>query len=261
MLTVKQVLALSAGLFLMACGDTEQVSYVSNQGQAYPAHATSGNGAAEAAHIIHAQPGAAKFAAANFRTGELVSPDAEAIASLYYDWAGIEPPIDEFAEQYVNDDRSVNDANRVQKLARAQDIYRRRFRSGLNVGFIKLNLSAKLSEYDATTGEFYVDAFAPGSSVNYRAYDRFFQLKFENDAEAYRWKVPSYMADRIVQQTEGEHGFRSLTIPVVAQISGVAPSGTSGGVIYARILSYSLQARGTGAVVGRVNLAQATTPQ
>ena len=261
MLTVKQVLALGAGLFLMACGDAEPDAYVSNQGQAYPAHAATGDGSANAAQVIHAQPGAAKFTAANFRTGELVSPDAEAIASLYYDWAGIEPPIDEFAEQYVNDDRSVNDGNRVQKLARAQDIYRRRFRSGLNVGFIKLNLSAKLSEYDAATGEFYVDAFAPGSSVNYRAYDRFFHLKFENDADAYRWKVPAYMADRIVQQTEGEHGFRSLTIPVVAQVTSVAPSGTTGGIIYARILSYSLQARATGAVVGRVNLAQAITPQ
>ncbi len=241
-------LSLAGLLGLAACGEAE--TSISAQAQSDSAAQTSATAPANEVPVIQAS---APVPEAIQRTGELISPDDEAIAALYYGWANEQPPIEDLAKAKIEYDSSVNEFNRAEKLAAAAADYQRQFEAGADAGFIRLNLRSSLSEYDAQYGEFYLSAFTPGNAISYKAFGRKYRLQFENDMAAYRWQVPVEDAQKIAARAEERNPYRNLTIPVRLQVTGVSPAG-NGGTIRAKILSYTIQNSTSDKVLGQVKL-------
>jgi hypothetical protein len=185
------------------------------------------------------------------RTGELINPDGSTMVLLYYDLAGIAPPV----EQWFEDDMRVRLAPAAQKPA-ARDLVRNELAAGSRgvheVGVLRLSLQANLSEYDATYGEFTVRALAPSSVVEFKAFGHRVGLKFGNARTAQTWKVPAAQA----QGVRDRIGFSSdVSIDALLRIRDVHAA-PEGGTITADIVEYELRENRGGTLLGRVQLAQ-----
>jgi hypothetical protein len=185
------------------------------------------------------------------RTGELINPDGSTMVLLYYDLAGIAPPL----AQWLDDDMRVRMAPATGKPA-ARDLVRRELEAGVkgvrDVGTIRLSMHANLSEYDATYGEFNVRALAPSSVVEFKAFGQKVALKFGNARSAQTWKVPAAQA----QGVRDRIGFSSdVSIDALLQIRDVHAA-PEGGTITANVIEYELRENRGGTLLGRVQLAQ-----
>jgi hypothetical protein len=187
------------------------------------------------------------------RTGELVNPDNNTVVFLYYDLAGITPPIDNWVEQ----DSRVKMAPAIEKAALRTAI-RGELEAGLaaarGVGFIRLSLnSANLSDYDPTYGEFTVRALAPSSVVEFAGFGQKVSLKFANGRTAQIWKVPPEEAQAIRDKVGG--GFYNVELDTYLKITAVQP-GPGGGTITTQILEYEMRESRTGTTIVRVQVPQ-----
>jgi len=185
------------------------------------------------------------------RAGELINPDGSTMLLLYYDLAGIPPPLD----QWLDDDMRVRLAPATEKPA-ARDLVRSELEAGVkgvhDVGTIRLSMHANLSEYDATYGEFNVRALAPSSVVEFKAFGQKVALKFGNARSAQTWKVPAAQA----QGVRDRIGFSSdVSIDALLQIRDVHAA-PEGGTITANVIEYELRENRGGTLLGRVQLAQ-----
>lgn len=195
-------------------------------------------------------PPAASIATGAFagRSGELTNPDNQTVIFLYYDLAGIAPPID----QWVQQDRSVNNARGADKAARRATA-KAAFEAGMagvrGVGVIHLTANANLSEYDPSYGEFTVGALAPGSAYTFQALGQKVEVKFDNGLTAQTWSVPKEQAQAIVDKI----GNDSLTVDTTLKIDKVLPR-PDGGTIVSRIVSWNLRNARDGTTVARMQV-------
>lgn len=232
-------LALAALVLLAGCGKSPATpTAAANPGEAAattadaaPAKAGGGSGAADL-------PG---------RTGELSNPDNATMVFLYYDLAGIAPPID----QWVERDQRVSYAPGADKAALRKTV-RAEFEAGLaavrGVGVLHLTLNASLSAYDPTYGEFTVGALSPGAVYTFKAQDQTVNLKFDNALAAQSWSVPKEQSQAIVDKV----GSDPLLLDATLHIRNVLP-GPGGGTVVAHIDSWNLRDSRSGSTIARVN--------
>lgn len=197
-----------------------------------------------------ATTGAAPAAALSGRTGQLVNPEASTMVFLYYDLAGIQPPI----ETWVEDDSRVKYAAPIDRAAKRAAV-RSELEAGMpavrGVGRLQLTLNANLSDYDPSYGEFTVGAFAPSSVFTFDALGQKVSLQFDNARSAQTWKVPAPEAQAIRDRI----GYaRNVQADATLQITGVRP-GPGGGTITANVLEYELRNAQDSHVIGRVRVA------
>ncbi len=186
------------------------------------------------------------------RTGELVNPDDATIVLLYYDVAGIEPPID----QWVANDHRIALAPGAQKAELRKTIraeLESAARAVRGIGLLRLTMNANLSEYDPTYGEFSVRALAPSSVIEFRAMNQKVSLKFSNGRTAQIWRVPPAEAQAIKDKIDPNRNQVSLDASLV--ITGVNPS-PGGGTITADVIEYEMRGGRDGILIGRVQVAQ-----
>jgi len=240
-------------LLVAACGGTDKPAPAATgtepaAGVPAPAPAA---GSAPDAVIPAAEPsvGATPSGLAG-RTGELVNPDNNAMVFLYYDLAGITPPID----RWVEDDSRVKYVPAIDKPAQRIAV-RSELEAGLaavkGAGVIRLSLnSANLSDYDPTYGEFTVRALSPSSVVSFDALGQKVALRFGNGKTAQIWRVPAADAqairDKIPLGTNVE-------LDVLLTIKSVVP-GPAGGTITADVVEYELRETRGGTTLARIQM-------
>jgi hypothetical protein len=186
------------------------------------------------------------------RTGELTNPDDATMVFLYYDLAGIAPPIDRWVEK----DYRVYGARGADRAAQRAAV-KAAFEAGMaavrGVGVIHLTSEADLGDYDPTYGEFTVGALSPGSAFTFSApaLNQTIRLTLDNGLVAQTWSVPQ---DR-VQPISDKIGTDPLTLETTLKVDKVLP-GTDGGTIVARVLSWQLRNARDGTPIARVKVPQ-----
>ena len=164
---------------------------------------------------VGARPGAGDSYAA--RSRELVNPDNSTMVFLYFDLAGVKPPLDEWIET----DHRVQFAAPLDKPARRATV-RAELEAGLaavhDVGRLRLSLAnAQLSDYDPANGE-----------------------------TAQFWRVPAAQAQAVRDKIVG----RNVGLDAVLKIVDMQP-GPGGGAIVTKVESYTLHAA-DGSTLARV---------
>jgi hypothetical protein len=195
-----------------------------------------------AAGVAAATP-AGRFAA---RTREIVNPDQPAMVFLYFDLAGLKPPL----EEWVENDGRVQFAAPVDKPARRAAV-RAELEAGLaavrEIGRIRLSIgNAQLSDYDPANGEFTVGALSPASELMFAALGQKVVTRFTNGETAQLWRVPAGEAQAVRDRVRN----RNVSLDTVLRIVDVQP-GPGGGAIVTRIDEYALRA-GDGSTLARV---------
>lgn len=182
------------------------------------------------------------------RTGELVDPDHAAMVFLYFDIVGLPPPIDAWAEL----DRRVIAARPADKQTQ-RDIARAELQAAAaavrGVGRLRLSMSGHLSDYDPTYGEFTVGAFAPSSTVQFRAFDQNVSLKFGNGRDAQTWTVSADEA----QAVRDRIAYAGTKVDALLVITGTQPS-ANGGALIADVVEYEVRSAQTNQLLGRVKV-------
>ena len=251
---VRAFVSVAAAVLLVACGNG--TSPKSAGASSTAAVAASNPDAAETPQVFGADSGAATPTPAaspafKGRSAELLNPDASTMVFLYYDLAGMTPPID----NWVEDDGRVKYAPALEKASRRSAV-RAELESGAaavrGVGAIRLSMNANLSEYDPTYGEFLVRALAPSSVVPFDALGQKVSLKFGNGRTAQIWQVPLARAQAIRDKI---HYIGNVSLDVLLRITAVQP-GLGGGTITADVVEYELQENRSGFTLGRVQVAQ-----
>ena len=186
------------------------------------------------------------------RTGELVNPDNNAMVFVYYDLAGLQPPID----RWVEDDSRVKYAKAIDKPPQRVAV-KAELEAGAaavrGTGIIRLSLnSANLSEYDPTYEEFTVQALAPSSIVDFTALGQKVTLRFGNGRQAQLWHVPAAEAQAIRDKIAMAG---NVELEVLLQIKSVLP-GPGGGTITADVVEYELRETRGGTTIARNRVAQ-----
>ena len=185
---------------------------------------------------------------------KLVNPDAATMVFLYYDLAGIPPPID----NWVEEDARVKYIAAIDKAAKRAEV-KAELESGIasvrGVGNLRLSLGANLSDYDPSYGEFTVRALAPSSVIEFPALGQKVSVKFANGRTAQIWKMSPADAQQIRDKIESGGYAGSVSIDVALRITGVQPA-PGGGTITTEVLEYELREDRGGAKLGSVEVAR-----
>ncbi|MEZ5565182.1 MAG: hypothetical protein R3F24_06525 [Gammaproteobacteria bacterium] len=185
------------------------------------------------------------------RTGELVNPDNSTMVFLYYDLAGIPPPMD----NWVEGDSRVQYAPGPEKAANRKTVKAELESAAASVhgiGVLHLSMSANLSDYDPTYGEFTVQALSPSQEVEFQALGQKVSLRFANGRVAQIWKVPAAESQAIRDKIGRS---RNVSMDVTLNILGVLPA-PGGGVISTNVVDYELRDNQSGSVLARVQVPQ-----
>ncbi len=213
---------------------------------------SSGSSAGTAAATAGAAATAAAAAAATpgplgGRTRVLTDPDATAMVFLYYDLAGLQPPLADWVER----DSRVTLAPPIERAAR-RDAVRAELTAGMaavrGVGELRLSINAALSDYDPSYGEFTVGAFAPSSVVSFTALGQKVEVKFSNARAAQTWRVApgeaQLMRDRL-------SAAGNVLADAVLRLTDVQP-GIAGGSLTALVVEYQLREERSGHALARL---------
>lgn len=232
--------ALTIALMLTSCGSTSHDASANAPAQAAAAAPTAPakeapNGTADGGDFVS-------------RTGELSNPDNATMVFLYYDLAGIPPPLDDWAEQDMRV-RIALGPDKAAKRAQVRGELTAGLRAVRGVGVIHLAMQANLSDYDPSYSEFTIRALSPSSQVEFDAFGQKVELSFDNALDAQSWHVPAADAqairDRINQQ--------GVQMDLTVKIDRVQP-GPAGGAIVARVLHYDLRETNGDTTLARVDV-------
>lgn len=245
-------------LLLAACGGADNTATTGGTGPAEgslprsvpPPDAAPPASAPDSAPAAAATAPAGPATGLGGRTGELVNPDNNAMVFLYYDLAGIPPPID----RWVEDDSRVKYGPAIDKASQRVAV-RAELEAGIaavkGAGVIRLSLSnANLSDYDPTYGEFTVRALSPSSVVPFDALGQKVSLRFGNGKYAQIWRVPAAEAQGIRDKLSMAG---NVELDVLLAITSVVP-GPSGGTITANVVEYELREARGGTTLARVQM-------
>lgn len=181
------------------------------------------------------------------RTGELVNPEGDQVVLLYFDLAGIAPPMDKWIEL----DPRVRFAQPFEKEPLRKEV-RAQFDAGIasvgDVGRLRLTLNATLGNYDPSYGEYLIRDIGPGSMITFEGLGEKVSVKFSNGQVAQVWKVTPEDA-KLVQDKVGPYG--GVTLDLLLQITGVQP-GTANAAITADIVELEMRTNPGGLSVARL---------
>lgn len=235
-------------LLLAGCGSKATDAPAAAGSAAPAAGGEDGQAAATGGAMATAAVAQAAAPALAGRPRELVNPDHATVVFLYYDLAGVTPPID----TWVEEDSQVKYGPGPQKAPRRAAL-KAELAAGAagvrDVGRIRLSMNANLTPYDPTYGEFTVRALSPSSYVEFKEFGQQVALRFTNGRTAQVWKVPAEQAQAISDRL----GYSSADMDVLLEITGVRPA-ASGGSIEARIVEYELRDTRGGTKLGRVRV-------
>lgn len=225
--------ALATLLLLTGCGGGSHTAASGKPAAVDPTAARASNPvAAAAADSAAAIPAAGDLAG---RTGVLTNPGNSQMVFLYYDLAGIPPPID----QWIEEDSRVQSAPGAKKAALRTQV-KAELQAGLaavrGVGVLHLTTSANLSQYDPSYGEFTLGALSPASEYTFDALNRHVLVKLDNGLAAQTWSVPGDKAQAITDQL----GDANPVLDVVLDIVKVLPD-TQGGTLVTHVASWTLR--------------------
>lgn len=242
-------LALSVVLLAAGCGNGSpsagtSTAAASNPAATVPADAAGRNETATAS-LPPSQTAASGLAE---RTGMLTNPGNTQMVFLYYDLAGIPPPLD----QWVERDNRVTQAPGAQKAERRAQV-KAELQAGLaavkSIGALHLSTYANLSQYDPTYGEFTVGALSPSSQYGFKALDRQITVKLDNGLDAQTWSVPKAQSQAIIDKI----GTGNLMLDVDLKITQVLPA-PDGGTLVTHVMSWNLRNPSDGTTVARVTV-------
>ena len=226
-----------------ACGNDDRA----NAGAADPAGTASSDAARGDARKSELRAVAGKSPLSQ-RTGELLNPDDSAVVMLYYDLAGIAPPID----NWVEEDTRVKYAAPPDKAAKRAAVRAELEAAAAgvrDVGAIRLTMNSNLSEYDPTYEEFTVRALSPSSVVTFDALGQKVSLRFANGNDAQVWRVPTGESQAIRDRI----GFNGASLDVALKITSVQPA-PSGGTLITNVTDYELRDSRGGVAIARVRV-------
>lgn len=188
---------------------------------------------------------------------EVTAPDAETIGWIFYDRAGLTPPLDDWARKDVERasreyKSPINEFNRDEYVENAKARLAKQFAAAKRVSEIRLELSGQLSDYDTEYEEFYIDVFKPGSFLSFKSRDETFTLKLTNAMAAYTWKVPKEQAMKIVQRVGS--GWRSVKVSAQFRIVDASPT-NGGGTLNMEAVGYTVLSS-SGVPLGTVEIAK-----
>ena len=248
-----------AAMLAAACGDsqTSDSAAMPAAGAASAASAPNAESTPPSAMQAAATAGTASGAAEagpvqglGGRTGELINPENRTMVFLYYDLAGLTPPIDNWVEQ----DNRVQFAQPLDKGERRKAVraeYESAAAAVRGVGALRLTMNANLSDYDPSYGEFSVRALAPSSVITFNDLGQKVELRFANGRQAQIWRVPQAEAQAMRDKIGyGPH----VSLDTLLRITGVQP-GPGGGTITTEVVEYQMQTQ-SGLTIARVQVAQ-----
>lgn len=182
------------------------------------------------------------------RAGVLTNPSNNQMVFLYYDLAGIPPPIDQWVEQ----DPRVQSAPGANKAALRTQV-KAELQAGLTavrgVGVLHLTTDANVSQYDPSYGEFTVGALSPASEYTFDALNQHVTVKLDNGLAAQTWSVPKDKAQAVTDQLGGANP----VLDVVLKITQVLPD-TQGGTLVTDVQSWTLRDARHGTTFARVDV-------
>lgn len=247
--------------FALACGGSDESNETAKSADSGDVEASAAGAAADgpsagAESGAMASPAAAgdtsSRAGIGGRTRELVNPEAESVVMLYHALSQLAFPF----ERVIGEDSRVSMAKPIDKQAQ-RDAVRAELEGALaavqDVGSLRISMSANLSDYDPTYGEFTVRALAPSSVVTFDAFREHVELRFSNGLAAQIWKVPADEA-QLVRDKVGQ--FQSASIDALLRITGVQPAAGGGGTIQTEIVEYELRADPSGERLTRVRVTE-----
>lgn len=183
------------------------------------------------------------------RSGELVNPDDSTMVLLYYDVAGLAPPLADWVEK----DSRVQMARPADKAAQRDIVHAELAAAAASlkgIGVVRISMNADLSDYDPTYEEFTVRAFAPSSVVTFSAFGEKVSLRFGNGRDAQTWRV----APADAQTVRDKVSYGSVSVDALLAITAVNPA-PKGGTLTANVVEYEMRETLRGAIVGRVQVA------
>ncbi|WP_202844334.1 hypothetical protein [Luteimonas saliphila] len=222
-------------------GDTSPTRSVADAGaRAAPASDQDHAGASVAPPS--ARTPAAPAAASGFGSRELAHPEDLQMLLLGYRLQGREPPLAEWAAaQYavVRANEFERGKVREQEQARLQAVY-----DGTEgVGLLRLNVRANLSEYDASRGGYYLDAFTPGSVFRFSARaapppfrEETVSLRIDNPGELNFWPLDPSAAQEVLARNNGQ---RNVALDSRLRITGIRRRSTEA-ELTATLLGYAI---------------------
>lgn len=203
------------------------------------AGAAAGVGAAAAEDAAGSAAGAG---GTGIGTRVLSHPDDLQLVLLGYRLRGSQPPIADWAvaQHAVVRANEFERANVVrQEQARLQGIYD----STADVGRLRFDVRAQLSEYDGARGGYYLDAFAPGSVFNFSARiaahpftEESITLQVQNEEELNFWPLDAAAAQEALRRN---NGMRNVVLDSQFRVLGVAQR-SGGPVILLRLQRYAI---------------------
>ncbi|TNJ33015.1 hypothetical protein [Arenimonas terrae] len=243
-------IALTAALasLLVACGNDAPVA-ADNAGDAAAPVAGQDAPAATPAPAPRANEGKAAAPAGTVATAAPVlgsrvlgHPDDLQMVMLGYRLQGRVPPLTEWAAEQPRV-KYGNEFERAdllaQESARLQDIYD----ATADIGRLRLNVNARLSEYDAGRGGFYLNAYLPGSRFDfavqpapYPVREERVTLAVDDRGELNFWSVEVATAQQALARNDN---LREVLLDSELQITGVSHR-SEGVVIEVELLGYAI---------------------
>lgn len=261
------LLAMALGA-LTACGAGTDSATVATTAPAGDAGATAAKGASAVAGTSSATTATTIAAAAApgddagvVGTQLLSHPDDLQMVMLGYRLRGIMPPLQQWAEaQYAV--RTANEFEREATLKSERDRLQAIYDGTAGIGYLRLGVSAELSEYDAARGGYYFTAFTPGSVFNFSAQPgstaERIAMRVENEEELNFWPLDATAAQEVLRQSR----WRKVDLDSYFRITGVTQRG-SGPTINVRLQRYMIVSdqRDNPAVLGERNFGDRTNEE
>lgn len=227
-------------LLLAACGSNNA-----------PATATLGaapNQAANAANAASPVPAAPVPAGASAPTAApgvgarlLNQPDNLQLVLLGWRLSGKTPPLQEWAAQKY-EVTSANEFERPAKLKAELERLQTVWDGTADVGSLRFNVDSRFSEYDATRGGYYLDAFTPGSYFDFSASpggsgsEQHVSLRVDNAGELNFWPLAPAAAQDILSRNGNA---RDVVLDSQFRIVGTSQHGDAT-AISLQLLRYSI---------------------
>ncbi|MCD9029842.1 hypothetical protein LDO26_16750 [Luteimonas sp. BDR2-5] len=241
---VRTALLAATLLSLAACGGGEGPAVeavVGNAGGAAPPRREQGadtaparGGGARAADAATVAPG--------LGARELAYPEDLQMVLLGYRLEGRQPPIAEWAaaQHRVASANEFERADvREQERERLQAVY-----DGTEgIGLLRLNVDARIGEYDGSRGGYYLDAFTPGSVFRFSARpapnpfrDEAVSLRIDNPGELNFWALDTAAAQDVLAKNGGQ---RHVMLDSRLRITGIDRR-SGGPELTATLLRYAI---------------------
>ncbi len=200
---------------------------------------------------LQAQP-SSPVGSGNAKSDILVNPSGRDLALIAYRLAGVEPPL----EAWANADATVSQADEFKRAAALKlvvESYRSRLATLQGVDTVRIEMMTTFGEYNPDYNEFDM-AIDDGTSVEFGASGSpaAVSLHLINGSLAQAWPLPAPNAQAVVAAVKGNRNVR-LNVTIQLKDSSVVDTSTAL-TINGKILSYDVEAFPSNRRLGHVDV-------